>query len=96
MCFQRFSAVFGDFEFFPYPNDPLTFSHSPPKITKNHQKQKKKEYSFRFSVFSTLFTNFLDLKLFSRKLPTLSEPQKKFQLDRPRIFALLGPQKLKK
>ena len=85
--------VFGDFDFFPSSYHPLTLSNSPPKINKKHQKQKKRRNFCRFLNLSTLFINFLDLKLFSRKLPTISDPPKKIQLDRPRIFALSCPKK---
>ena len=48
-----------------------------------------------FFDFSTLFRNFFDLKFFSRRFLLIFDPQKKFQLDRPRIFPLLGPNKVK-
>ena len=73
MCFKRFSAVFGDFEFFPYPNHPLTFSHSPPKITKTHQKPpktgKKGGFSLVFQSILWIGPKLHFLKPSSYKLP---------------------------
>ena len=49
-----------------------------------------------FLDFSTLSRNFFDLKLFSRKVLAISDPQKKFQKNRPKTFLLLDPKRLKK